>query len=596
MRNNIIPQSRLFLLKDVPLTPDYEYTLDFNSKEEQDTYFGAKIDTRLEEEDYSYIRADDTLNIALPFEETEGVNYLTFFNNGKTYFAFIERKDYVNPNCTKLYFKIDVFQTFMFDYELQESFIDREHQDRWRKDPNYQALFPIYNTQVENLEIGSEYETEQSASVNLQSVKFLVVKTKEPLAPNSSMYTASNNEIPDGYYAYIIPAEFVLPASLVYKSPTGAETAVTNFGLTEEMLENTNILSVSYLFGEPTGISYSNLNMSAIINEQEMGNTEPMFNIVTTDNNRTILNIVRGTEWLIDTPLIVKATRWNTQNISIDKKVSINYEPKLKCYPFRKLQMTCGGQTSDLHPEYCDEEYNSTNFARFHFDVVSTFGLNGKLYLRPNKYASRINYNKMLTSATSFDMNLRTDKWQEYQLNNKASMNGGIATALTGGVLSLGLGALTGGIGWAVAGSSAIGMGSQIANEFMKRQDIKSQPDDIRQGTSDIAGMEISRNIIRLEQQKIMDEYLNQVFQYFTHFGYRASIFKKPNTRSRYYFNYIKTIGVKIQSGIDRRWEDELREIYNRGVTIWHFRNADTFKGVNNYEYENVEMALIGGN
>ena len=37
----------------------------------------------------------------------------------------------------------------------------------------------------------------------------------------------------------------------------------------------------------------------------------------------------------------------------------------------------------------------------------------------------------------------------------------------------------------------------------------------------------------------------------------------------------------------------EIANIFNNGITIWHYRNATTFKGVNNYDYENVETNLM---
>ena len=69
-------------------------------------------------------------------------------------------------------------------------------------------------------------------------------------------------------------------------------------------------------------------------------------------------------------------------------------------------------------------------------------------------------------------------------------------------------------------------------------------------------------------------------------------IFQKTG-RSRYYFNYIKTIGANIKTNIDADFRAEIENAYNNGITIWHYRNATTFKGVNNYDYENVETNLM---
>ena len=80
------------------------------------------------------------------------------------------------------------------------------------------------------------------------------------------------------------------------------------------------------------------------------------------------------------------------------------------------------------------------------------------------------------------------------------------------------------------------------------------------------------------------------------HYGYACNDFKKPNLRSRYYYNYIKTIEANIKTNIDSDYRDRIQNIFDNGVCIWHYRTPNTFKGVNNYNYENVEMSIIGAN
>lgn len=41
-------------------------------------------------------------------------------------------------------------------------------------------------------------------------------------------------------------------------------------------------------------------------------------------------------------------------------------------------------------------------------------------------------------------------------------------------------------------------------------------------------------------------------------------------TRSRYYFNYIKTIGCNITGDIPRKYLNKLKSIFDNGVTLWH--------------------------
>ena len=58
--------------------------------------------------------------------------------------------------------------------------------------------------------------------------------------------------------------------------------------------------------------------------------------------------------------------------------------------------------------------------------------------------------------------------------------------------------------------------------------------------------------------------------------------------------------GANIVSNISNDAIQKLKDIFDNGVTIWHFRNTVTFKGLFNYEYENLEMSIYnlqnGGN
>ena len=68
----------------------------------------------------------------------------------KPYFYFITKKEMLTSTTTELELELDVFQTYMFDYELLDSFIDRCHVPRWDE-----LGLPTENNIDENLEYGS---------------------------------------------------------------------------------------------------------------------------------------------------------------------------------------------------------------------------------------------------------------------------------------------------------------------------------------------------------------------------------------------------------------------------------------------------------
>ena len=151
-----IPNSTLYLCKNVDLDPNYNYTIDFENITAQANYFDSKIATEFEiNEGYSYVRDTQALKVQAKVDDLLGINYLFYNNGNKRYYAFITKKEYVSEICTKIEFKLDVLQSFMFNYEIDESFVEREHQDRYSKTGT--TLTPIYNRETENIEKGQEY-------------------------------------------------------------------------------------------------------------------------------------------------------------------------------------------------------------------------------------------------------------------------------------------------------------------------------------------------------------------------------------------------------------------------------------------------------
>lgn len=115
--------SRLRLMK-VSFDTTYLHVLDFNSKSEQSEYF-SNLES-LSFNDLSFLRLD---NIKVPcnIDVLDTYGYAMVVNNGRIYYCFITSKEYLNENTTLLSLKVDVWQTFMFDYTINASFVEREH-------------------------------------------------------------------------------------------------------------------------------------------------------------------------------------------------------------------------------------------------------------------------------------------------------------------------------------------------------------------------------------------------------------------------------------------------------------------------------------
>jgi len=119
------------LLCAAPLENDYKHTIYFTSASTQETYFKSK--KVYSDTGFSYIRKESRLRYPRDVDDLRRhVNYIMYKNtshSNKWYYAFITKMEYANDGQTWIYFETDVIQTWMFDYIVKPSFIEREHVD-----------------------------------------------------------------------------------------------------------------------------------------------------------------------------------------------------------------------------------------------------------------------------------------------------------------------------------------------------------------------------------------------------------------------------------------------------------------------------------
>lgn len=601
------PTNELYLLSNVDLDPDYNYTLDFDNETAQHAYFENKVaNVLLHTDDYSYIRADQSIKVYANIDTLNSVNYLMYKNADKWYYGFVTKKEYVSDKVTRLIFKIDPLQTFMFDYSLEESFIDREHQDRWKLVGG--KITPIYSLSTESLEIGKAYKVRRRYRVptNNDEDGYFIIKSKEPLGKRrissgwveDDLDTTQQDTLKSGVYVYIVKASGGISKI--------KESNYTEFGFTmsSNLFQDPRVIEIVFSKYVPTSLiqleNDTNIVSDRIYNFKSGYICEYDYeeNAGTPSAYHVKLGRITQFKGLAQIITLSDYVDEQSYSFSIENAPDIKLESKLYTYPFSYFRLQFGTESFDFYREQFQKAGEKK------ISIYQSAGLNTRFALCP------INYNEFLFPQTDLppnifdmqqltkthDLTLRTDKWQEYELNNKASMNGGLIAGAVQTVASIGLGVATGGIGLAVAGGQALGFAGQVADNLMKREDIKNSPDNVRPALNDtLMDNSLTSMEIRITEAEIYPYFKNVVYKYFYHYGYKANEFKKPNLRSRYYFNHIKTIGANIKTNIDADYKAEIASIFDKGITIWHYRDATTFKGVNNFEYENAEISIIGG-
>lgn len=608
------------LLGNVNFDNSYQNVIDFESREQQEDYFDEKIVKSYD--NFTIVRKNEEIKIE---ENVNNVNsnycrYTnTIGNDEKTFYAFIKNKEYVNPEITRLTLEVDVWQTYMFDFEMKQSFIDRQHKDRFQIVNN--AIKPKYDLVKENIDAGSEYDllsNEKIKDLNNKDITWYCFLLKKPVNTgnfsstdpstfkNMHMslsikkmgiymycYVAPNV---DGLYTYDAQGNRVRVndangmCSLFYRSNETVSVKALPYCPIKYRIDQTG----TYIFDEKYNGAVATtvgqnvavpLNNSDFKVPSDSGNDYPissyggwLLQISKFDNDTENLDIHSFNK--IDfIP--------NVLQFDIDDTVDIEKETKLHTFPFEYIQLSnYQSQPFKLRIENLPDTCNVK--LRQNIDIIPK----SKIWVEDYNNESDGKDNSAINSTLE-EVTLWNDAYENYISQHRASATTGVALNVATGVAMLGLGIATGGVGLVAGIGGAIGIGSKIANEVIQREDLKQAPDNVSKLGNNLTFDIIDDNIkYILRHYRIKEQFRQTIFKYFSTFGYKSNTFEIPDIRSRYYFNYIKTIGANLVSNISNDAIQKLKEIFDNGVTIWHFRDADTFKGIFNYEYENLEMTI----
>ena len=125
----IQPNSTISILKSVPLDNTYNHTLWFDTVGAQSSYFTSKAKYTLSAQTYQRVNRG-VMRIQKSADDIYDCNYLMFQNTSygqKWFYAFITAIEYVNNVSCEVTYEIDPMQTYLFDIELKQCFVEREH-------------------------------------------------------------------------------------------------------------------------------------------------------------------------------------------------------------------------------------------------------------------------------------------------------------------------------------------------------------------------------------------------------------------------------------------------------------------------------------
>ena len=202
---NFIPETEVHLLTNVPFNLTYNNVMDFNTPTEQITYFLNKTKYVFDKLTYQRVTSS-TIKLDINYNDLLDVNYLIFKNDSvknKWFFAFITDYEFMSESTTKITYQLDVFQTYLFDYKFQSTYVEREHTKRFNDDGS-----PVINTLDEGLAYGSDYNTCMIKQYEqLEGIIWAIIVSKVDLrsVPNKNYGGSTVSNIPTPIYYYGVP-------------------------------------------------------------------------------------------------------------------------------------------------------------------------------------------------------------------------------------------------------------------------------------------------------------------------------------------------------------------------------------------------------
>lgn len=562
IRPLIGPSTTVRVCQSIPLDNTYTDTILFTSKSAQESYFASK--TKKVYSGLTYQRlASNSSTWAIFLEDVADYfydcNYLCFQNGGfgnKWLYAFISDILYINENCTAITFEIDVMQTWLFDFEIKKSFIERMHvsddtisRNVVEEGLNFMQRYEYYKIEPSGLFGG----TSSDLSKDYSSV--VLIATSEDCDQDDEVRTGEMIQNTYQGLKYI--------AFPIYQNPSACLEALNEW--LKKMNESGKAGAINSISMVPaTGLS-----------------------MVPEDGWKCKAEVIDGV-------IREKSYEINYTNLDDDYVPKNN---KLFCWPYHFFTITTmDGQSYDFKYEDIIESDPIPGNAEMKFSFKFAFGANPTYFMFPQyymKHENNIDYGVKLTGFPQCNWNFGV--WENYYaqqdtnitLSMLASALGSVSSA-SGSVVS-GAGSKNGlGVGTGLAIAQA-GLGTLQAglSTFGGLSVVKSQPDQSR-GANNVGG--VNYNIETMDfwiiHKRLHWGYVVKIDDYFTKFGYRVNSTGVPNLHTRKYWNYLKLDQPSVTGNMPVGDMRMIKQILSNGITFWHTTD------VGNYDLNNNEGVL----
>lgn len=512
------PVSEIRICSGVRLNSRYEHSIYFPNASAQLAYFAGKVVKSFT--GCTFLRKTWPIKVEATLDQAAAWSYLYFRNSatGKWYFYFINQVEYKNEHTAELSLELDVLQTYMFDYTLLPSFVERQH---------VEDDTPGKHTQEEGLDPG-EYRVDSASTVSdLHNLCIMILTSINVNA--TSKETAVN--------AYGNLYHNVFSGLKLYAVP------MSNWAAWSVQLDKLSE------WGKIDGIVAMWMYPQKLVS---LGGEDTW----TSDTlAKTVGNVSGALSFSVDKPLSGKIDGHTVRN------------NKLYCYPYNFLYATNHVGESAV---YRYERFSTTAAA---FQIIGALSPDSGARLRPIAYNGADSYTEGITLPSFPSCAWDADTYKiwiaQNQATHAAAEKQGQLKALVGAGVALGSLASFN-AGGVAAGAGMIYSGyTDIQNLLAAKEDKAVEPPQARGTFSGALSVANGRHTFGFYRKTVTAEYAARIDDFFTMYGYRINRVQVPNREARQAFTYVKTNGCHIAANLCNEDTIKIESIFDKGITWW---------------------------
>lgn len=511
------------LIKGFNYDNSYDIVKTFKTVSEQNSYFnnlkGVIINNT------NYVKEHESFNVRINYDELieHGVNYLIFDNGQRNVYAFITRKIYLNDKVTKLEIEIDVIQTYMFEFNIGKSFIERKN-----------CSINEITDYDEGIEIGEHIVISDTKVIDKTSKMF-------------AMFTGFREN-------YINEVD-------------GKIQNITEIPLTNTSKPITNIDGIDYpLSFMPIDDSFQNeIFQKWLLDNPSLVGIVRMPSCSYTGIQTTIPLLKKVAKKLITSDLGVTFANSITSKPTIGGSVAVDKGDITDFFPYTYYVLT-DGETEPLimQPQYCGSTISvNGKYALSHAPIERFFPTYYKGSTNGDIYNITNGSTMMLPCGTNGGIEQLTSNMSSIE-QQKKGMSTNLIMGIVGGAMmaSNPISAMAG-IG---AVSSAISGISSIKQNMARNKDLEMTPSSIQSYGSPSTRNAFGLSKVRIVKYSIEQKYKDRLKNYIARYGNKYNNYSTVDVRS--YRGFIKYINPNIDGKIDNVFSNKLIEIFERGVLI----------------------------